>query len=160
MLEKQIYLRQADINDMDLFFKWVNEPAVRRNSFNTEPIPWENHQAWFEKVLADEEIRIYVLMKNDNPIGQVRLALENGKWQISYSIASSYRGQGYGKIILQLAENDLICDDHVGETIFAEVKADNVASQKIFIKLGYQEVASERSDAYAYVKAIKAKDEI
>lgn len=158
MLENKTYLRQADRDDMDLFFQWVNEPAVRKNSFNTEPIPWENHQAWFEKVLADENIRIYVLMKNDIPIGQVRLALEDSKWQISYSIASSYRGQGYGKVILQLVENKLIYDGLVGETLFAEVKADNVASQRIFVKLGYQEAVSEHTDAYAYMKVVEAKE--
>lgn len=38
-MEGNIYLRRADREDVELFFRWVNEPAVRENSFNTEPIP-------------------------------------------------------------------------------------------------------------------------
>lgn len=159
MVEKNTYLRQAVREDVERFFEWANEPAVRKNSFNTESIPWETHQQWFEKVLADDGVRMYVLMQKYLPMGQVRLSFEEGKWQISYSIASTYRGQGYGKIILQLAENELIRDGHVGETLFAEVKTDNVASQRIFAKLGYQEVESKHSNAYVYVKVIETKEQ-
>ena len=35
-MEGNIYLRRADREDVELFFRWVNEPAVRENSFNTE----------------------------------------------------------------------------------------------------------------------------
>lgn len=156
MEKKKIYLRQAVREDMKLFYMWVNEPAVRANSFNTEPIPWEDHQNWFDKMLKDEGVRIYVLIQDDNSIGQVRLALVDSKWKISYSIVSSYRGQGYGKIILQLAENEMIRDGHVGESLLAEVKSDNIASQRIFVKLGYRRMECKRSDAYAYVKVVKS----
>ena len=154
-MEINVYLRQAGRKDAELFFKWVNEPAVRANSFNTEPISWESHQKWFDKALADDEVRIYVLMQDNLPVGQVRLTFENSKWQISYSIASAYRGQGYGKIILQLAENELIMDGHAGETLFAEVKTDNIASQRIFTRLGYGKIECKRSGAHAYDKLVK-----
>lgn len=154
-MEGNIYLRRADREDVELFFKWVNEPAVRENSFNTEPIPWESHQKWFEKVLANDGVRIYVLMQENLPVGQVRLVFEDSKWQISYSIAPAYRGQGYGKIILQLAENELIKDGHAGATLFAEVKANNIASQRIFTRLGYREVECKRSNAHAYDKVVR-----
>ena len=155
-MEGNVYLRRADREDVELFFRWVNEPAVRENSFNTELIPWESHRKWFEKVLADDGVRIYVLMQDNLPVGQVRLVFEDSKWQISYSIMSAYRGQGYGKIILQLAENELIKDGHAGDNLFAEVKADNIASQRIFIRLGYREIACKRSDAHAYDKVVKS----
>lgn len=63
-MEGNVYLRRADREDVELFFKWVNEPAVRANSFNTETILWENHQKWFETALADDSVRIYVLMQD------------------------------------------------------------------------------------------------
>ncbi len=156
-MEGNVYLRRAGREDAELFFKWVNEPAVRANSFNTEPISWENHQKWFEKLLVDDMIRIYVLLQDNTSVGQVRLAFEDNKWQISYSIAAAYRGQGYGKIILQLAENELIMDGHAGDTLFAEVKTDNIASQRIFTRLGYREVECKRRDAHAYEKVVKIK---
>ena len=158
-MEGNIYLRRADREDVELFFRWVNEPAVRENSFNTDPIHWESHQKWFKKVLADDGVRIYVLMQDNLPVGQVRLVFEDSKWQISYSIASAYRGQGYGKRILQLAENELISNGHTGEKLFAEVKARNTASQRIFNSLGYAESESNHSNAYAYVKVIGEKEQ-
>ena len=159
IVEGNVYLRRADREDVELFFRWVNEPAVRENSFNTEPIPWESHQKWFEKVLADDGVRIYVLMQDNLPVGQVRLSFEDNKWQISYSIASAYRGQGYGKLILRLAENELVNTGHIGEELYAEVKIHNTASQRIFSRLGYVETVSNHSNAYAYVKAIGEKEQ-
>ena len=158
-MESNVYLRRAGREDVEIFFKWVNEPAVRANSFNTEPISWESHQKWFEEVLADDEVRIYVLMQDNLPVGQVRLVFEDSTWQISYSIASAYRGRGYGKRILQLAENELINKGRNGEKLFAEVKTHNTASQRIFNSLGYAESASNHSNAYAYVKVIGEKEQ-
>lgn len=155
-MEGNVYLRQADRDDVELFFKWVNDSDVRANSFNTEPILWESHQKWFEKVLADNRVRIYVLMQDNLPVGQVRLAFKDSKWQINYSIVSAYRGQGYGKIILQLAENELIKEGHAGDNLFAEVKADNIASQRIFTRLGYREVECKRRNAHAFDKVVKS----
>ena len=128
---------------------------MRQNSFQMESIPWDKHKEWFHKILSVGNVRLYILQENDEPVGQVRLTYKE-KWQISYSIASVYRGQGYGKNILQLAENELIMDGHAGETLFAEVKTDNIASQRIFIRLGYREIACKRSDAHAYDKVVKS----
>lgn len=33
-MESNVYLRRAGREDVEIFFKWVNEPAVRANSFN------------------------------------------------------------------------------------------------------------------------------
>ena len=158
-MDGNVYLRRVDREDVDLFFKWVNDPAVRANSFNTERIQWESHRKWFENVLADDSVCIYVLMQDNLPVGQVRLVFEANKWQISYSIASAYRGQGYGKILLQLVENELINNGHTGEELFAEVKIHNNASQRIFSRLGYVETVRNHTNAYACVKAIGEKEQ-
>ena len=153
MSEKK-YLRPATLDDAKLFFDWVNEPVVRKNSFNTAPIAWEEHISWFQRALADNDIRIFVLMVEDNPAGQTRLA-KSDCWRISYSIAPAYRGQGYGKLMLQLAENELIDGGHAGEKLWAEVKTDNTASQRIFLGLGYQKIDGQNNEAYTYVKAVE-----
>lgn len=153
-MQEKIYLRSATIDDVNLLFDWVNEESVRKNSFNTNIISMEEHQAWLERVLTDVNTKLYILQVDDVPIGQVRLVYDKNMWQISYSIALPYRAQGYGKIIIQLAENELIRGGHVGEKLYAEVKADNIASQCIFKKLGYSEVASQHENAFAYTKVI------
>lgn len=32
------YLREATKDDVDLLFKWTNDPAVRKNSFSSEKL--------------------------------------------------------------------------------------------------------------------------
>lgn len=152
-MKEKLYLRLATVDDAKLIFDWANDPDVRQNSFSTDDIPWEVHKAWMNRVLADDSTLLYILMEDVAPVGQVRLA-NNGKWQISYSIGSAYRGQGYGKIILQLAENELLVAGHGGEGLYAEVKKDNIASQRIFIGLGYRETDSEHVGALAYTKIL------
>ncbi len=152
-MKENLYLRPATVDDARLIFEWANDPEVRGNSFNTDDILWDDHLAWFNRTLADESTLLFILMKDDAPVGQVRLA-NSDKWQISYSIASVYRGQGYGKLILQLAENELVVEGHGGEKLYAEVKMDNIASQKIFTGLDYWMSESEHVGALAYVKIV------
>ncbi|MBE6099365.1 MAG: GNAT family N-acetyltransferase [Anaerovibrio sp.] len=152
-MKENLYLRPATVDDARLIFEWANDPEVRENSFNTDDILWDDHLAWFNRTLADESTLLFILMKDDAPVGQVRL-VNSDKWQISYSIASVYRGQGYGKLILQLAENELVVEGHGGEKLYAEVKMDNIASQKIFTGLDYWMSESEHVGALAYVKIV------
>ncbi len=152
-MKENLYLRPATVDDARLIFEWANDSEVRENSFNTDDILWDDHLAWFNRTLADESTLLFILMKDDAPVGQVRLA-NSDKWQISYSIASVYRGQGYGKLILQLAENELVVEGHGGEKLYAEVKMDNIASQKIFTGLDYWMSESEHVGALAYVKIV------
>ena len=153
-MEEQLYLRPATRDDLKLLFDWVNEPAVRQNSFNTSAISITEHSDWLESVLDDRDTKLFILQEDATPIGQVRLVRDTNVWQISYSIALPYRAQGYGKIILKLAENELIRGGHVGEKIYAEVKMDNIASQRIFKKLGYRDATSQHDNAYAYIKVV------
>ncbi len=155
-MSEYIYLRPATLDDAKLFFDWVNEPAVRQNSFNTADIAWEEHLSWFQGALDNNNIRIFVLMVDDTPVGQIRL-VNSGQWQISYSIAYAYRGHGYGKLMLKLAEKELISAGYMGEELLAEVKTDNIASRRIFTGLGYIEKMSKHNNAYAYIKVVGAK---
>lgn len=153
-MQGKIYLRSVTIDDLNILFDWVNEPSVRKNSFNNNIISIEEHKSWLEHVLADLNTKLYILQEDDNPVGQVRLVFIDDGWKIRYSIAPVYRGQGYGKIILQLAENELICGGHIGEKLYAEVKTEDIASQCIFKKLGYSETASLQDNAYGYIKVV------
>lgn len=153
-MEEQLYLRPATRDDLKLLFDWVNEPAVRQNSFNTSAISITEHSDWLESVLDDRDTKLFIIQEDAIPIGQVRLVHDTNVWHISYSIALPYRAQGYGKIILQLAENELIRGGHVGENLYAEVKADNIASRRIFRKLGYSEVAGQHDNAHGYIKDV------
>ena len=95
-------LRLATQEDMDLLFEWANEEEVRRNSFSTEKILYENHVKWFENILKKENCRQYIYCVEDVSVGQVRLTISGEKAEIGYSICACFRGKGYGKRMLEL----------------------------------------------------------
>lgn len=77
-MDRSLKLRKVTPQDMDLLFCWANDDTVRANAFHTEKIPYENHIQWFEKMMSDAAVYQYILYDGDVPIGQVRLADEDG----------------------------------------------------------------------------------
>ena len=133
-----IYLREAEQTDIGLLFTWANDPIVRMNSFRTDPIPYEDHKRWFERIMADDKVLQYIMMDERNPVGQIRLNLKNDSAEIGYSIAAEYRGKGYGHKILRLIVNEV--KEHHPEIriLTAKVKPENKPSQKLFESEGYE----------------------
>ena len=74
----RLILREVTGKDIDLLFRWANDPVTRQNAFHTEPIPYETHRAWFVRMLADRDIVKYILCSESptQEIGQIRLAIE------------------------------------------------------------------------------------
>ncbi|MCK9339014.1 MAG: GNAT family N-acetyltransferase [Bacteroidales bacterium] len=143
------YLKAATEKDINLLFEWTNDPSVRQNSFNSAPIPFEDHQRWFHRVLNDPNTFLYILYDANIPIGQIRLdKKEDGSAVINYSISKSHRGKGYGLIIIQLINNYIIENSLPITTLIAKVKKENVASQLIFEKSGFR--VSDKGDFYEY----------
>ena len=137
-LERGYYLREARSADVDLLYRWVNDPTVRQSAFNTEEIHYEGHCCWFARCLQREDVKIYILVKNDIPMGQVRLNIENGEAVIDYSIASEYRGRGLGRIIIELISEKVKYMRNVN-LLIALVKSENTPSQMVFLKNGFLE---------------------
>lgn len=127
---QSIKLRQATADDRELYFTWVNDELVREQSFDSKPVLCGHHFRWFDAMLADPTVEMFVLEVDGEPVGQIRLARIDGKWHISYSVDGRYRGKGYGRLIVELGLAEL------GKCV-AEVKVDNVASNSIFSSLGF-----------------------
>ena len=133
-----VYLREATPTDMDLLFEWANDPAVRKNSFRSDPIPYEDHVKWFQHVMEDKNILQFILMDDDIPVGQIRLNLDNDEAEIGYSIVAEYRGKGYGHKILQLMIDKVHTEYPQIKKLIAKVKPENKASKKLFESEGYE----------------------
>lgn len=132
-----VVLRKAVPSDMEILFKWANDPLVRKNSFNSEPISYETHKAWFKRMMDNPEIHQYILVDGGLEVGQIRLNVDGREAEIGYSIAPEYRGMGYGKKILQLIKEEVHKDLPQISTLVAKVKPDNNASNKAFASEGY-----------------------
>ena len=70
------YLREASERDLDLLYGWANDPEVRRNSFSTPQIPYQEHQEWFLGLLLDSTRKQYIYMAGQIPVGQIRIAVQ------------------------------------------------------------------------------------
>lgn len=135
-----IRLRKAVLSDVDLLFKWANDSSVRQNSFKSDPIPYEAHVQWFDKMMKDESILQFILMDEDTPVGQIRLNIDGSSAEIGYSIAAEYRGKGYGHKILQLMLDEVKINHGTVKTLIAKVKPNNAASNSLFLQEGYSPV--------------------
>lgn len=135
----ELYLRKACEDDCDLLFNWANDEITRKNSFNTKSISYDDHVKWYKNLLADSNRVQYILMDNNEPIGQVRLEFSANSVELGYSIDECKRGLGYGKEIIYLAIEQVKKDFPNVSEIIAKVKPTNVASIHCFLKNNFEE---------------------
>ena len=132
----KLNLRKAEKRDARLYFDWANDPEVRRQSLDSRPIAWPEHEAWFAKRLEDA----LLLVAEDEagvPAGQVRFERKDA-WRINYSLAAEFRGVGLGAKMLTMAIQDLR-RRHPDAKLLAEVRTANPASRRVFAALGFAE---------------------
>lgn len=137
------YLRKATINDLDLLFEWVNDSAVRDNSFSTAKITYEEHQKWYQALLADDFCHQYIYLYDEEAVGQIRVTIVGETGEIGYSIRADKRNMGHGKQMLRLLFEQMKTDYPNVKKLVANVKPENIASQKVFTDLGYIETCRQ-----------------
>jgi RimJ/RimL family protein N-acetyltransferase len=133
-----LILRQAQAGDARLLFEWANDPVARAQSFTQATIPWQDHERWFARKLAD--MRCMLLIAEDalgRPVAQVRFDLgEDASAIISVAVAPEQRGRGYGAAAIAQACEALRVR-HGAMTVIAYIRADNLVSQRAFARAGF-----------------------
>ena len=146
--DSELTFRAASEEDCDWWLELRNEASVRENSFDTGIIDKDTHSKWFSAKLADPDEKLYVFMKGDSRVGQLRLSKSGDDALVSYAVCSEARGMGVGTAMIaracELAARELAGSD--GLMLKAEVKADNKASARIFEKCGFERSVSENGD--------------
>ena len=143
--------RLAKPTDCRMYFDWANDPLTRQQSYNSEPIIYENHERWFKERLQDDHSILYVIEFNRQPIGQVRFQLNQNEAVISYSLDNHYRGKGLGLWILKNGIS-AFRKNYSDYKIIGFVKFENIASAKVFRNLKFREVvATELKNSYKYI---------
>ena len=150
-MNNNIQLRQVVKEDCDLIFEWVNDAECRENSINTAMISYEEHLNWFINKLNSKDCIMFLLFVDDQPVGQIRLQLDLPQAMISYSVGARYRGHGYGKLLIQLMEREVMKNEEI-KYLRGIVKLQNIKSQNIFKEFGYKGTCYE--DYIEYNKRI------
>lgn len=133
-----ISLRKATPEDLVFYFELRSDPSARKFHFNTEPIDLATHKAWFSAKLKDSNSRLFVIERERKKIGQVRIDLEGAAGEMDIAIVSEERGKGYAREAIEAAVREAFESMPALEKVNAYIKPENVASQKSFVKAGFQ----------------------
>lgn len=107
-------------------------------SFNTSEVAWDDHKRWLKEQLADDRVQLFIGTAEEVPVGQVRVDLREEAGVLSYSVDPALRGRGFGEALVRKAVCS--CIDPPQGGFVANVRAENIASRKIFQRLGWSEV--------------------
>jgi len=154
-LNPELLLRRATLEDMETTFAWANDPAVRAYAYQQATIPKSDHISWFENKLQSEDCIYFILEAKKKPVGSIRFDTEEApSWaKISYLVDPKFTGKGFGTYLLEKAANQLKILKPGIKSVFGFVLKENVASIKIFKKLGY-EISYEDASELKFKKRI------
>ncbi|MFW5697660.1 MAG: UDP-2,4-diacetamido-2,4,6-trideoxy-beta-L-altropyranose hydrolase [Fimbriimonadaceae bacterium] len=154
----RVRLRAAAKEDCRQVWLWANEEEVRRTSLTQDPIPWESHQKWYERRLADPDTLLMIATNEANEsIGQIRFQREGdgtGAATITIDIDREFRRGGYGAEVL-LRGTELMQERWPKTDVVAVIRRENTASFKAFERAGYirlREFEHGSTEVYEYVR--------
>jgi RimJ/RimL family protein N-acetyltransferase len=141
--------RPARLEDEKKILCWANDPQVRFNSFNPDPIEPATHRAWFQKCLFGQEYcRLFIVESLEGySVGQVRFERANEEWEIHYGIDACYRRRGIAANFLATALQTF-GEEFPDVIVYGRVKPENKASCGVFRKLGFVETQGESETAF------------
>ena len=132
---RNLRLLPAGRGDAQLLFDWRNDALARAMSFEDAVIDWDAHVRWLDATLADPDVAIVIGVVDGLPVGQARLQFADGEAELSYSVDPLVRRLGFGTALVEHAVRGA---GRAPERGFrARVKAQNLASRRIFERLGW-----------------------
>jgi UDP-2,4-diacetamido-2,4,6-trideoxy-beta-L-altropyranose hydrolase len=139
--------------DVEAIWQINSDPAVRAVSFSTDPIPFDEHEIWYERKLADRGCRWFVAERDGMIAGQIRYERDAGRAVVSFALAAAYRSRGLGTRLLT-ATFGPACTALDVTLIEGLVLDDNPRSARVFLKAAYtdagiREVGGRRCRVFA-----------
>jgi RimJ/RimL family protein N-acetyltransferase len=131
-----VTLRPATRADGRALWRWRNDPATRRASFDGREVTLEKHARWIDESLARSDRRIWIVTAAGLNVGMVRLDLEGPTASVSINLAPEARGRGLGPAALRALAAEAFGPLGL-HTLRARVKRNNRASVGAFRKAGF-----------------------
>jgi UDP-2,4-diacetamido-2,4,6-trideoxy-beta-L-altropyranose hydrolase len=143
LVEMEFSIRKAAADDVELYLDWANQPDVRLNAINSDPIIPENHRKWFASRIQSDTTKLFVGVWNGKPVGQIRFDLHNEAWEIDYSVDANFRNMGIGELLIRKGMQELF--NEIGENLLVVglVKFNNLPSAEVFKKMHFSENQTE-----------------
>ena len=137
--QSNLTLRQAVESDSESLLEWRNDATTKAFSLIRGEVTREQHETWFNKTLQDKNCLLIIGEVLGDPVGMVRINILNdsGLGQVSINLSPDFRGRGLSR---QLLGSSLLFGAQVFDNVSkycAEIHIENVASQKIFVSVGF-----------------------
>jgi RimJ/RimL family protein N-acetyltransferase len=137
--DSNIHLRPATPEDCDLVFEWRNNPEIIALGSSQKSVSSLEHSDWFGLILRSTNCRLYIILLDNYPIGQVRF--ENNKndhAEISIFLITGFTGRGLGVVSINQSCRLAFTSFQEASYIVAFVRKNNVGSLRAFEKAGFQ----------------------
>jgi RimJ/RimL family protein N-acetyltransferase len=157
--QETLHYKQATPSDSDLYFEWANDELVRSNSYESNLINPQEHDAWFNSKLKSGSCFFYLFLNEaEEPVGQVRIDKMHGEegYNIGISIDKEHRGRSYSTTMLEMATTDFL-HNFKSATIVAFIKTENQVSYKTFKQAGFTNeeiITIKNSKSYKMYKSL------
>ncbi len=141
----QLFLRFANEEDKEDVFIWRNDPESIKYSPSGKVNP-EEHNKWYSQKIKDSQTQLFIITdEKGNKIGTIRFDFNNiNSQEISIALNPKFRGKGLGTKSLRLGVHTYFNNYNIKE-ITARVLNNNLASIKIFEKVGFKKIKEEKS---------------
>jgi UDP-2,4-diacetamido-2,4,6-trideoxy-beta-L-altropyranose hydrolase len=144
----EVSVRRASLGDARFVWEVNNHPSVRAQSVSTAPIPWEAHEGWFARRVADPETFFYIATCDGGAAAVVRFEVRDGEATISVAVSPRFRGKGLGARVIGCATEEF-ARARPGVRAVAWVRPDNTPSLRAFARAGYERKGSREDGGTA-----------
>jgi len=135
--KNRFHLRTIERADKKIVFEWSNEEQTRKNSFNSDPILFEEHALWFDKKLTSSQAIYLICEYEGSPAGLIRFDMNDSYTTIGIIISANFRGKGLAMpFIVEACKLFRIIS--YNKSIRAFIKPENLASKRSFEKSGFE----------------------
>jgi len=145
-----IKTRVATIMDSKDIFEWRNDKLTRTMSHTTDIVDWEGHSAWFASSLENKN-RLLLLCENKNDskkMAVVHFDVNYTRALVSINLAPDMRGKGISKQCLSGSIESFKNEFPQVTALAAEIKLENIASQRLFKSIGFVNVRDDVNTLY------------
>ncbi|MDD5433502.1 MAG: GNAT family N-acetyltransferase [Candidatus Pacebacteria bacterium] len=133
----KVKLRKADSSDIEFLWHLRNQPEVFKFFKNPKPVAFQEHLAWIMPILEGVSSKeLFVIEVEGKQAGQVRMDIEGEEAQISVSLLPKFQGKGIAYVALKMMVEKMKKKKKI-KILQAEIHQDNIASQKLFARLGF-----------------------
>ncbi len=136
--DDQVTTRRAARKDAVEIWRLANNPTVRLNSYNSEPIPLDEHLNWYYGRLDSPGSRIWVLEVGGAICALVRYdRLDPDEIEVHFMVAEAFRGKGLGTKALEMTWRRA-CEELGASRVRGRVLIHNAPSARAFLKAGFE----------------------